>query len=562
VAAHQGQTAGRHERRPHLVEVSGGHATPAGRASRNGQSRSTRATRPGRTESVGATRNGQTESVRATRAGQAGATRATRGSRHAAPAGWATWVERARRLAGQARAWWAEGTERVAVRARERWNEQRGDARQGRSGGRPTPIRPVDAGSGAGLEGTAGAGVRVGLRPASGARGGTRSGSRGGSTSAAQRTRSAEPAPRHLAEATGARRAGRHEDLVTGWCSVLLVLGLYREGWSRANPVGGGPVLTIWHGVLAAGLVATAGWILTRDQRRGAWSLWAVPAGYRVALAGLVLAAVALAGDAVWHGMFGPGPGLARLVAPFHLALFAGACLLVGSTLRAAWSGPSPARVPGLRGFWSVVLSAMLLVAMTVWFFQDVAPVAAGLPATGTAQAAGTAPMGGLLGLLAHNLLLVAPMLLLLLRWQTPLGTFTVLAGSVSLLLATQSGLGLVGLAGAAVLGGAAADVAVTMLRPSPQRRWAARAVAVIVPAVWWTSHFALLGAGYGVGPDLELWLGSTIWACLSGLTLALLMWPPAVPLTAWNRGRPATPRSTAQPAPMPTSMPARMVGR
>jgi hypothetical protein len=136
------------------------------------------------------------------------------------------------------------------------------------------------------------------------------------------------------------------------------------------------------------------------------------------------------------------------------------------------------------------------------------------------------------------------------------------MAGSVALLLATQSGLGLVGLAGAAVLAGAAADVAVTLLRPSPQRRWAARAVAVIAPAVWWTSHFALLGAGYGVGPDVELWLGSMIWSCLSGLTLALLMWPPAVPLTAWNRGRPATSRSAAQPAPMPTSMPARMVGR
>ena len=130
----------------------------------------------------------------------------------------------------------------------------------------------------------------------------------------------------------------------------------------------------------------------------------------------------------------------------------------------------------------------------------------------------------------------MAPVLLLLLRWQTPLGTFTVMAGSVALLLATQTGLGLVGLVGAAVLGGAAADVAVTLLRPSPQRRWAARAVAVIAPAVWWTSHFALLGAGYGVSPELELWLGSVVWACLSGLALALLMWPPAVPLTAWNR--------------------------
>jgi hypothetical protein len=499
VAAHQGQPVGRHERRRHLVEVSGGQA-PARRATRNEQ---------------------------------VGGARATRGSRHAAPAGWATWVERAGRFAGQARAWWAEGTERVTARARERWNEQRADALQGRTGRRATPIRSVDAGSGA--------------------------------ATVTQRRRSTGPAPRHLAEAPVGRRVSRHEDLVTGWCSLLLVLGLYLDGWSRGNQVGdgSGPVLSPWHGVLSAGLVATAGWILTRNQRRGAWSPRAVPAGYRVALAGLALAMVAVAGDAVWHGRFGPEQGLARLVSPFHLVLLAGACLLLSSTLRAAWSGPSPARVPGLRGFWPVVVSTTLVVAMAASFFQDVAPVVAGLPAGGTAQAAGTAQMDGLLGLLAHNLLFLAPVLLLLLRWQTPLGTFTVMAGSVALLLATQTGLGLVGLVvGAAVLGGAAADVAVTLLRPSPQRRWAARAVAVIAPAVWWTSHFALLRAGYGVGRELELWLGSVVWACLSGLTLAVAMWPPAVPLTAWNWGRSSTARSAAQPASMPASMPARMVGR
>ena len=92
------------------------------------------------------------------------------------------------------------------------------------------------------------------------------------------------------------------------------------------------------------------------------------------------------------------------------------------------------------------------------------------------------------------------PVLLLLLRWQTPLGTFTVMAGSVALALAARTGLGLAGLAGAAVLGGTAADVAVALLRPSPQRRWAARAVAVIAPAVYWTAHFGLLTVGYGAG--------------------------------------------------------------
>ena len=162
--------------------------------------------------------------------------------------------------------------------------------------------------------------------------------------------------------------------------------------------------------------------------------------------------------------------------------LFTGACLLVSSALRAAWSGPSPARVPGLGAFWPVVLSTTLVVAMTAFFFQHTSPMAATrLPAGEAGQ------VYQLLGLLAHNLLFIAPVLLLLLRWQTPLGTFTVMAGSVGLLLATQTGLGLVGLAGAAVLGGAAADVAVTLLRLA-QRRWAARAIAVVAPAAYWTS--------------------------------------------------------------------------
>jgi hypothetical protein len=513
VAAPEGQAVGRHERRPH-------QASRSGRAARAGMTlvepvrptRATRSTQAPPTRRTNATQAAQTSSIRRTRA--------TR-SRHAARGGPAMWIERARQAAEQARVWWAEGAERVSVRARERWNEQAGAPRTA-AGRRPAP---TDSGPRSEAE-------------RFGAVNGTRS---------AQRSAS----PRHLAAEE--RRASWREDLVAGWCSVLLVLGLYLDGWSHGERHGG---LSLWQGVLYLGFALTAGWILTRNQRRGAWSLRAVPAGYRLALVGVGLALVAVAGDTVWHRLFEVSQGLGRLVSPFHLVLFAGACLLVTSALRAAWSGPSPARVPGLRAFWPVVLSTTLVTAMTAFFLQRVSPMAAaGRPAG--APVAETAQMYELLGLLAHNLLFLAPVLLLLLRWQTPLGTFTVMAGSVAVLLATQTGLGLVGLAGAAVLGGAAADVATKLLRPSPQRRWAARAVAVIAPAVYWTSHFALLGAGYGVSWELEIWLGSVVWACLSGLTLALLMWPPAVPLTAWNRGRAAARRPAT-----PTSMPARMVGR
>jgi hypothetical protein len=348
---------------------------------------------------------------------------------------------------------------------------------------------------------------------------------------------------------------------MTGWCSLLLVLGLYLGGWNQQRPgTEDGPSLTPWHGVLYLGFAVTAGWVLTRHQRRGAWSWQAVPPGYRLGLVGMVLALGALAGEVVWS-LLHDGRLLDRAVSPFQLLLVSGASLLVSSALRAAWSGPTSARVPGLRAFWPVVLSSTLVVAVAAHVFQDVAPQVAWHRLAPGAAAADAAGADALVGLLLHNLLFVAPVLLLLRRWRTPLGTFTVMAGSVGLLLATQTGFALVGLAGAAVLGGAAADVAVELLRPSPQRRWAARAVAVVAPCVYWTAHFALLSVGYGAAWEPATWLGSVAWASLSGLALALLLWPPAVPLTAWNRGR----IRTRVPAPTPataTGIPARMVGR
>jgi hypothetical protein len=506
--ASRAPAVGRHERRRHLVDVSEHRAAPAEElgagpgtgATRAGHGRAGHGTRAGRASRAGQGPAGLGRAGRGRRLEAVG-TRATR-SRHAARLGWA---ERAGRVVTQARAWWNEGTERVAARDRERWAERVADRRQVATGRATTG----------------------GRAPASGPA------ARSANDADPRRPRpSGLATPRHLAGAARSRRAGWREDLVTAWCSALLVLGLYLDGW-------GAP----WGWVLYGGFLATATWVLTQ----GRWSLGAVPAGYRVGLAGMALAMVAVAGDGLWHLLAGEAQGAARLVAPFHLVLLVGAGLLAGSSLRAAWSGPGPARVPGLRAFWPVLVSATLLMAMAAWCFQEVSPAVAW-----------RRPEVAVLGLLAHNLLFVAPVLLLLLRWQTPLGTFTVLAGSVALLLATQTGLGLVGLAGAAVLGGAAADVAVRLLRPSPQRRGAARAAAVIAPAVYWSAHFGLLAVGYGVATEPATWLASVVWASLSGLALALLMWPPAVPLTAWNRGRAQPARSPVTPA----AMPARMVGR
>jgi hypothetical protein len=340
-----------------------------------------------------------------------------------------------------------------------------------------------------------------------------------------------------------ARRATWREDLITGCCSLLLVLGLYLDGWNHINLQADelGAFLTPWHGVLYTGFTAAALWILKLHQRRGSWSLAAVPPGYRSALVGMGLSMVALAGDAAWHTLFGEEKGVTRMIAPFHLFLFAGASLLVSSGLRAGWSAPTSAKVPSLRAFAPVLLSTTLITAMAAFFFQYVSPVVAWRRPTQASLPAlspflESVQILDLLGVLVHNLLFIAPVLLLLRRWRPPLGSMTIMSGAVALLLSTQTELRLVGLVGAAVLGGAAADVTIALARPSPVRPWASRTVAMVAPVVYWTANFAFLRLGYGVTWVLEIWLGAVVWAGLSGLVLAVLMQPAAIPLTAWNR--------------------------
>ena len=406
MAAPEGQAVGRHERRQYVA------------------SRSDRAARAGMTL-VGPARGTQGNGGRAAQAPQAGVAaaggdgprgrpqgRATR-SRHAARGGLATWAGRV--AAGRAaKVWWAEGAERVPP----------GPGSGGTS--RPAPAR---------------------RRP----------------PRRHQRHRRHGSGPDSPASAAEGRRASKREDLVPGGARCCWCLGCTWTGWSHGERGGwwADPVARM----LYLGFAVTAAWILTRNQRRGAWSLRAVPAGYRLALVGVGLAMVAVAGDTVWHTLVRGQPG----AGPADLAVPPGAVrggVPAGQLGRCGRRGRVRAGAgAGLRVFWPVVLSTTLVVAMTAFFFSSrrwPRPCCRAAPRRARRRRCTSA------GLLAAQFAVRGAGAAAPAAWQTPLGTFTVMAGSVALLLATQTGLGLIGLAGAAVLGGAAADVAVTLLRPSP----------------------------------------------------------------------------------------------
>src|SRR5207248_1381502 len=144
-----------------------------------------------------------------------------------------------------------------------------------------------------------------------------------------------------------------------------------------------------------------------------------------------------------------------------------------------------------------------------------------------------TAEFAGVARVLATNVIVFAPLLLALRRWQLPFGSATFLLVVVS---AAMSGLATFDLGltvVAALVGGLLFDTIVTLTRPDPSRTFGYRAAALIVPFVMWSVYFAILWTAYGIVWPFDLALGTVGVASITTTLLSYVAISPAVPVTA-----------------------------
>jgi hypothetical protein len=199
--------------------------------------------------------------------------------------------------------------------------------------------------------------------------------------------------------------------------------------------------------------------------------------------------------------------------------------LILSTPLRAAWSDPAQPAAPGYRRFLPVLASATLVTVLVAFAFMY---WAAFIQAVGADSF--DPPLDGVASVLATNLILLAPLLLLVRRWRPPFGTATTIYGAVGVLMGAVDAYHLPAMVAAAVSAGLAVDLLLRPLAPSagrPRRFWAAGAA---VPLATWSVYFAAVAVTHGIGWSAELWTGTITWSCLLGLTLSLLMLPPPVP--------------------------------
>jgi len=373
------------------------------------------------------------------------------------------------------------------------------------------------------------------------------------------------------------------EDLITALLSVTLVAGLFLDGWNHINLQNGalGSFFTVWHALLYAGFTATWAWIMSRNPHLFNQRLqpapyfhrfFGVPMRYPIAMFGFVVAMVGMFGDLLWHTEFGEENGVARIIAPFHLFLFAGAAALVSAPLRSGWYAPRfyPRESSFVRLF-PPLLSLTLVTCVAAFMFQWLSAFLDWTPSlelgrmppslAADVRVLYTAEFSGVARILATNVILLAPLLLALRRWHLPFGSATFLMVVVSASMSALSTFDLGATIAASLVGGLAFDIIIATTRPDASRTTGYRAAAVFVPLAMWGSYFAILAIVYSVMWPFDLLLGTIGLAAITGAMLSYVAISPAVPVAvgdALTRDQVVvepTPVSV-RPAPVPVPAP------
>lgn len=321
-------------------------------------------------------------------------------------------------------------------------------------------------------------------------------------------------------------REGRR-DMITVSLAGWLMIGLFVDGWAHVNLTELETFFTPWHGLFYSGFVAVAGWIL--------WNVTAhrtaarpIPAGYTTALAGLGVFAIGGVGDGAWHTFFGIETSVDALFSPTHLLLLAGMTLVITTPLRSL-AGRRQGEV-GFAEFAPAALALTEFVALYQFFFLYASGLNSGAPAfVWEPNGDDLVMVFGVLSILLTTAIVFGPMTWAYRQWNMPTGTFTLVLGTLGVLMQGLEEFSQPREIVVPLAAGLGIDLLARTLRPA-DGVWRSRALAAGGPALLWTVHLVVFDIVGSIGWPLEVWTGTVLWAALVGLGLSLLTTPAVVP--------------------------------
>ncbi|GAA0466991.1 hypothetical protein Aca07nite_71680 [Actinoplanes capillaceus] len=314
-------------------------------------------------------------------------------------------------------------------------------------------------------------------------------------------------------------------DVIAAGLGLLMVSGVYLDGWAHLNQPTLETFFTPWHAILYSAFALLAGFIVSLAVRRGGrggWQ-WLPPNGYGLAGPGVVVFLAGGVGDMMWHEVFGVEVAIDALVSPTHLVLLVGATLMITAPMRAV--GDDDSWTAGLATALSV--SAAAAAGFFLSYLSVFADAAAATPLTLVAEGApghreGELPATVGLGayIVSTVVIIVAVLSVRRLRPVLPAGTVVASVAAVAVLGAMLTGFRFVVPALAATV----AAVLVEVSRRWWPRRWDAwLVVAVLLPPAIWAAQLTGLTATTGLRWPAELWAGIVVLSTLAGGALGLI---------------------------------------
>lgn len=322
----------------------------------------------------------------------------------------------------------------------------------------------------------------------------------------------------------------------------LLTVGIYMDGWSHASFGPDQSVLSEYHLLFYASLMAMGLWLFGTaflNRLDGYDGLNALPAGYKLSALGLLVFGVTGVFDLGGHALFGFEVDNEALYSPTHIGLFTGWALLSMGPTRAALKRQQLGS--DVQGWWRSFLE--FLPALIAWasFFNVLTFISMNLLGTSMGfMLAENRPSNdfygetlGISGIVLQTAFIVGALAWLTLRFRLPKGTFTLffllygLYGSVlelnSELVPLFVGIGILG------------DALYALLKPGLARLVRFHLFNVLLAFAFWGVFYGfvfLAGYGGGVWYTPYIWMGSVTQAMATALLVSLLA-TSAVPSTA-----------------------------
>ncbi|RSN05911.1 hypothetical protein DMB42_27245 [Nonomuraea sp. WAC 01424] len=333
-------------------------------------------------------------------------------------------------------------------------------------------------------------------------------------------------------------------DLVTALLGVWFGIGLMIDAWAHSNLTELETFFTPWHAAFYSGFAAVSGWIIWqvyRNVRLGRQGLAAVPQGYLAGLVSIPAFAVCGLADMTWHTVLGIETSIDILFSPSHLGLIVTMLLIITTPLRSAWSAPDVGVRPSLGRLFPALAGLAFAATLVSLFLSYGDALQYGSAAIVESFSDVRGPGADLLAasMAISNVVLLAPVLLVVRRWNLPFGGVTVMYTVAALMPGSQTAFENLPTLLTFVAAGLASDVLIRLLRPSGARRAAYWAFAGLSAFITWSLYIAVASvAGGGLPAVPELWTGAPVVAGLIGLALGALFLPNALPANAADAGR------------------------